>query len=63
MYSETLGRNDGYRRPDHLRRAADAIGCSKPGSAILVVEPVAEPIAAERKMKEAVRSDGRSGRI
>jgi integrase len=54
MSVETLERNYGHHHPDHLRRAAHAIGYAKPTVRVSVVESVVEPSAATRSIKKVV---------
>lgn len=54
MSVETLQRTYGHHHPDHLRRAAHAIGYAKPSARISVVKSVVEPSAATRPIKKVV---------
>lgn len=58
MSVETLERNYGHHHPEHLKRAAHAIGYAKAGRSIsgaeAVVEAVVEPSAADQKSKKVV---------
>jgi integrase len=54
MSVETLERNYGHHHPEHLKRAAHAIGYARPGKIVSVVEAVVGPSAADQKSKKAV---------